>query len=933
MKKKTPSQGQGILLIIFLAIISITLLFFYSPAYAYEQHEPILIADIHATADDPYIIEGYEITNPKGDCIKILNSEHVIIRNNYLHDCGTDETFQKQTDHYHEGYATLIGNSSDISFENNKLDNNYRGFIAYSTLRVKALNNDIRNTIQYSPLWCERCSNSEFGFNYLSDNGNPTHFWVPGDRSIGIGIKRSDNVDIHDNTVIRSTSDGIAVTGHIYAPSFTVPEDINKPHPQADWTGLCNDVRIYNNILLDNMEQGVWLVNDRNIKVYNNTIRTGCFSYGSAISTEFNVGDSEFYNNKFLTCNCGPPGGANSFNIYIHDNIYYSYDRGKGNFMHFSDDLMGVGSSAMRQEGAVFQKSYGNREENNKWVILKDALSEEMKEKRAYAETHKTYEAKGWFSCELPNGTIDEECRIREEAKGNQGVPREQLFYSSLMENFDDFVVENEINQLDVWSKEKQDKEKPKTSQSKFDDFVYEEHDPIIVENIPTTPDNPYVIKGYEITNPGGPCIQIKNVEHVIIRENYIHDCGIEISEEIQEKIKNSGDARLAMMNAPDKTGGINVFNPLTIEISNNNIINNDYGIRVAGYDQKIESANIYDNIVHSNHRSHFIWVQKADNVNIYNNDVRDNGLFIANEALVEAFEKGEDYGDGRSQGIITDICNHVKIFNNTVINSSSDGIAAVGDNDDLVEDIEIFNNIVIRNAEQGIWIVAAKDGKIHHNIVRENTHRIDTTGGSSGIMFEGDVSNFEIFSNNISYNDMVGVYFIDSPNNEIYDNEIHHNGDGAFGWGELFHFEKKGKGSTTNTIIRNNNIHHNRRAVFIPMSTTSIGETIVENNIFEANGGNPIHYEDYDDFDVTAHPEDWEYDGVSVFLLEEHEDLIENFNIRTNTIDGEKVIGKFGVSYDKEYDYPAEKIYATLFFITLIALIIITILYFRKKR
>lgn len=116
-------------------------------------------------------------------------------------------------------------------------------------------------------------------------------------------------------------------------------------------------------------------------------------------------------------------------------------------------------------------------------------------------------------------------------------------------------------------------------------------------------------------------------------------------------------------------------------------------------------------------------------------------------------------------------------------------------------------------------------------------------------------------------------------------------------------------------------------------MSTTSIGETIVENNIFEANGGNPIHYEDYDDFDVTAHPEDWEYDGVSVFLLEEHEDLIENFDIRTNTIDGEKVIGKFGVSYDKEYDYPAEKIYATLFFITLIALIIITILYFRKKR
>ncbi|MBU0706254.1 right-handed parallel beta-helix repeat-containing protein [Patescibacteria group bacterium] len=424
-------------------IFLILLLFFLTnTAFAYEQHKPILVENVHATEDEPYVIEGYEISNPYGDCIKIIDSENVIIRNNYLHDCGTDKTFQKNTDHYQKGYATIIGDSSDIIFENNKLDNNFRGFIAYSTPGLKALNNDIQNTQHYSPLWCERCSDSEFAFNYLADNGNPEIFWVPGDRSIGIWIKRSDNVDIHDNTVIRSTSDGISVTGHIYTPSFTAPADRTKPHPQADWTGTSGNVRIYNNILLDNMEQGIWLVNGRNIEVYNNIIRTGCFTYGTAISTEFNVGDSEFYNNKFITCNSGPLGGDNSFNIYVHDNSYYTFDGGKGDFMHFTDDALGVSDLAKRQ-GADYQESTGNREENNKWVRIKGALSEEMKEKREYGEVNKTYEAKGWFVCELPDGGVDEACRKKEEAKGNQGVPKEKLFYSSLMENFDDFSVED----------------------------------------------------------------------------------------------------------------------------------------------------------------------------------------------------------------------------------------------------------------------------------------------------------------------------------------------------------------------------------------------------------------------------------------------------------------------------------------------------------
>ncbi|MBN1258980.1 right-handed parallel beta-helix repeat-containing protein, partial [Candidatus Peregrinibacteria bacterium] len=335
----------------------------------YIPHGPIVIKDVQATADRPHVIEGYEISNPEGDCIKVINSRHVIIRNNYLHNCGTDANFQKRTDHYSEGYATLIGDSSFITFEGNQLDNNFRGFMGYNAPNLTVKNNEVKNTIQYSPLWCERCSDSEFAGNTLSDNGNPMHFWVPGVRSIGIWIKRSDNMDIHDNTVIRSTSDGIAVTGQIYTPSFT-SKGTNSQGPQADWSGLCNNIRIYNNLLLDNMEQGVWLVRARNVEVSNNTIRTGCFTHGAAIATEFDVGDSEFHHNKFLTCLSGPLGGANSFDNHVHDNTYYTFDGDETDFMYFSDEMMDAGDMAKRN-AVEYRASTGNREENNEWTRLK----------------------------------------------------------------------------------------------------------------------------------------------------------------------------------------------------------------------------------------------------------------------------------------------------------------------------------------------------------------------------------------------------------------------------------------------------------------------------------------------------------------------------------------------------------------------------------
>ena len=466
--------------------------------------------------------------------------------------------------------------------------------------------------------------------------------------------------------------------------------------------------------------------------------------------------------------------------------------------------------------------------------------------------------------------------------------------------------------------------------------YAYEQHTPIIIEHLKTTPSNPLIIEGYEITNPSGPCIQVRHVDYVIVRNNYIHDCGTDISKEIENKIRNGeGDARLAVMNDTFSTGGIHIFSPLSVEVSNNEIINNDFGIRIDGHEQRIQEVTVNDNIVKRNRRSHFIWVQYADKAEIYNNEVKDNGLslFIDNDGMREAFARGEDFADGRVQGIVTIESSNVKIYNNTVINSSSDGIAAVGGDGYIAENIEIYDNVVLRNAEQGVWVLEAKNGKIYRNVISENTHRIDTTGGSSGLDFDGGVSDFKIFDNEISYNDMFGVAIANSGNNEFYDNEIHHNVDGAFGWYETVHFTELVRYNPAKegvTTIRDNNIYKNTMSVFGFLSEPKEKQVSVYNNRFTANGGMPVHYKDYadSDFSIKTHPEIWTSDQENIAFLDKDKDIISSkFDIGTNIIDGKEIAGTLIIKDG------AEKIYAALIFIILLLLIFMLVLYYKKKR
>jgi len=439
-------------------------------------------------------------------------------------------------------------------------------------------------------------------------------------------------------------------------------------------------------------------------------------------------------------------------------------------------------------------------------------------------------------------------------------------------------------------------------SAAKTDAPEWKSHDPIVVEHVETTPDAPYVIEGFEIANPDGPGIQVRHVDHVVIRNNYVHDCGTNISKKIQDKVKATGDARFAMMSNPRETGAINVFDAKTVVITGNRVINNDYGIRVCGHDRRADRVVISDNQVRDNHRSHFISVRHADGVEISDNVLKDNGLslFIDNEALVKAFAKGQDYGDGRSSGIVTDGCSNVRIYGNTVINSNGDGILVSGEcfHENLggvARNIEVYGNTVVRNAEQGILFSSAVHGKVYGNTVKECTARSDTTGGSSGIMFEANVVDFEVYENEISFCDMYGIVITLSTGISIRNNHIHHNGDGAIGWGRFFHPKANvfdGIDFRKGVTVTGNNIHHNRVAVFGFMADEFKDNVTVENNTFSHNGGNPIHYDQYEDHNTPAHPEDWEYDGPSVMLTSNAERFADCFSFAANVIDGKEVAG-----------------------------------------
>jgi len=403
---------------------------FSSIVFAYDIHKPIFIEDMHATADNPYIIEGYEISSESANCIEVINSEHVIIRENYLHDCIWSKEPEEKLS-WTEGRAIVVKGSKNIRIENNRLEKNKIGIFAYQTKNVKILSNNIMETQVVGSLKCEYCTDSEIAHNYLIDNGRPDWFWVPGNRVIGIWVAASNNLEIHDNTVIRSSSDGIGISG-------TIDSSLEEPGAR-DWTKTAENIRVYNNVLLDNLELGIWLARIDDMECFNNTIR----DHFGPIVLDFDIKNSEFYNNKLISWVGSPIGIGIAKDNYIHDNIAYCIE--ENDFEAQKGDEPGMNDIKFGWSGIEPYISSGNVFENNVVKLLDGELKDALESKINRAEIEKTFEEKGWFACEIEEGVFDEDCMEQEEAKGNQGMPRELFVFEPLMSDFDEYAAEKPI--------------------------------------------------------------------------------------------------------------------------------------------------------------------------------------------------------------------------------------------------------------------------------------------------------------------------------------------------------------------------------------------------------------------------------------------------------------------------------------------------------
>ncbi len=326
--------------------------------YAFKKEKHLHVSGIYATPEEPFIIEKYNISSDDTNGLLVENCENIIIRKNYIHDC-TWENANDPSD-WNEGLAIRIVNCRNVTLENNLIINNKIGVRLENCADIKVLNNSVNNHKTDAAIKIINCKDYEVAYNHVKDNGLKEYFYdYSVGRSIGIwSTGECSNADIHHNESINNTSDGISITGQYYEKN--------------DWTTMASDIRVFNNYISGNLEQGIWGVRAKNLKIYNNEIHMfkDEIGIGVGIAFEFDVSDSEIYNNRiFSREDCRAAGGFTvSHNNFFHDNILYT-DHLDTEAFTFNDE-----GNDSREKAALagieYKKSSGNIIKDNH-VLLK----------------------------------------------------------------------------------------------------------------------------------------------------------------------------------------------------------------------------------------------------------------------------------------------------------------------------------------------------------------------------------------------------------------------------------------------------------------------------------------------------------------------------------------------------------------------------------
>jgi parallel beta-helix repeat protein len=225
---------------------------------SYQVAKPIRYINVHGTADQPVIIEGFDISGENTNGIALVNCSYVVIRNNHVHNM-TDNDMERSI----SGNAIYVQNSDHISILNNYVHDNTRGINVNSTPDADLFEGVV---IQGNVVINNQLDNAilvrggrliEVGGNLSINNGDPEYFEKH--RLQGVVVWDAQDVNIHDNYAYGSTSDGIAL-----ATSREMQAEKNDFY--------CSNYTITRNVSVKNGEQGIWLSGTSDGLVSNNII-------------------------------------------------------------------------------------------------------------------------------------------------------------------------------------------------------------------------------------------------------------------------------------------------------------------------------------------------------------------------------------------------------------------------------------------------------------------------------------------------------------------------------------------------------------------------------------------------------------------------------------------------------------------------------------
>ena len=270
----------------------------------FAPSQPLELNDIHGTEAEPYVVEGLEISNPNGCGIRMELCSNIIIRNCWLHhNTHPDSLNENMID------AILIAKSSNVLIENCLITNNARGILADAwgeyryNYNITVRNCVVKNSGLAHGIHIRNTDGIQVYNNVLRDNGDPDFF--ERHRITGIICWDSHNIQIHDNFVTGSSSDGFGVAAEDMLISGRDPEFVS------------HNFEIYRNTSRRNGEMGIWVTVACNGDIHDNYIDNNTLS---GVNFQHKVFSSRIHHNFMKDDSLSGIMINQSFNNLIYEN-------------------------------------------------------------------------------------------------------------------------------------------------------------------------------------------------------------------------------------------------------------------------------------------------------------------------------------------------------------------------------------------------------------------------------------------------------------------------------------------------------------------------------------------------------------------------------------------------------------------------------------